>query len=101
MGNSRDVTPASSRQDAGATQTLLRGAVCHYCHRHVKPCHYSPGATPKDRHEKRYCRQRWTVERRFAWLNNYRRLDRFLEESQKSYRVFVRVFFVKPYSDLL
>ena len=31
----------------------------------------------------------------------HRRLDRFLEESQKSYRAFVRVFFVKPYSDFL
>jgi len=59
------------------------------------------GRPPKDKHEKRYCRQRWKVERSFAWLNNYRRLDRFLEESQKSYRAFVRVFFVKPYSALL
>jgi len=59
------------------------------------------GRPPKDKHEKRYCRQRWKVERSFAWLNNYRRLDRFLEESQKSYRAFVRVFFIKHYSDLL
>ncbi len=59
------------------------------------------GRPPKDKHEKRYCRQRWKVERSFAWLNNYRRLDRFLEESQKSYRAFVRVFFIKHYLDLV
>ncbi len=39
------------------------------------------GRPPKDKHEKRYCRQRWKVERSFAWANNNRRLDRFLEES--------------------
>ena len=59
------------------------------------------GRPPQDKHEKRYCRQRWKVERSFAWLNNYRRLDRFLEESQKSYRAFVRVFFIKHYLDLV
>ena len=59
------------------------------------------GRPAKDKHEKRYCRQRWKVERSFAWLNNYRRLDRFLEESQKSYRAFVRVFFIKHYLDLV
>lgn len=59
------------------------------------------GRPPKDKHEKRYCRQRWKVERSFAWVNNCRRLDRFLEESQRSYRAFMRVFFMKHYLDLL
>jgi transposase len=54
-----------------------------------------------ERKHKRYCRQRWTVERSFAWLNRFRRLDRFLERSQRSYRAFVRVFFIKHYLDRL
>lgn len=36
----------------------------------------------KERTEKRYCRQRWKVERSFAWINRFRRLDRFLEVNQ-------------------
>ena len=59
------------------------------------------GRPPKDKHEKRYSRQRWKVERGFAWINNCRRLDRFLEESQKTYRAFMRVFFIKHYLDRL
>jgi len=61
-----------------------------------------PATLPaKERLGKRYCRQRWKVERSFAWINRYRRLDRFLEVSQKSYRAFVRVFFIKHYLDLM
>ena len=57
-----------------------------------------PATLPvKERNGKRYCRQRWKVERSFAWINRFRRLDRFLEVSQKSYRAFVRVFFIKHY----
>lgn len=55
----------------------------------------------KERHGKRYCRQRWKVERSFAWVNRFRRLDRFLEVSQRAYRAFVRVFFIKHYLDLM
>lgn len=55
----------------------------------------------KERQGKRYCRQRWKVERAFAWVNRHRRLDRFLEVSQKAYRAFVRVFFIKHYLDLM
>jgi IS5 family transposase len=55
----------------------------------------------KERHEKRYCRQRWKVERAFAWINRFRRLDRFLEVKQKSYRAFVRVLFIKHYLTLM
>jgi transposase len=58
-------------------------------------------APAKERHQKRYCRQRWKVERSFAWVNRFRRLDRFLEVSQTTYRAFVRVFFLKHYLDLL
>jgi transposase len=61
-----------------------------------------PATLPaKERHEKRYCRQRWKVERSFAWTNRFRRLDRFLEVSQRAYRAFVRVFFIKHYLDLM
>jgi transposase len=49
----------------------------------------------KERTEKRYCRQRWKVERSFAWINRFRRLERFFEVHQKSYRAFVRVFFIR------
>jgi len=59
------------------------------------------GRPTKDRHHKRYCRQRWKVERSFAWLNNARRLDRFLERDQKPYRAFMRVFFIRYYLNLL
>jgi len=55
----------------------------------------------KERQAKRYSRQRWKAERSFAWLNRFSRLDRFLEVSQKSYRAFVRVFFIKHYLDRL
>jgi len=58
-------------------------------------------APAKARHHTRYCRQRWKVERSFAWVNRFRRLDRFLEVSQTTYRAFVRVFFLKHYLDLL
>lgn len=59
------------------------------------------GRPPKDKHEKRYCRQRWKVERTFSWTNNNRRLDRMLERNQKSYRAFIRVYFIKHYLKLL
>ncbi|NOT56592.1 MAG: transposase [Deltaproteobacteria bacterium] len=59
------------------------------------------GRPPKDRHHARYCRQRWKVERSFAWLNNARRLDRFLERDQKTYRALMRVFFIRYYLNLL
>ena len=59
------------------------------------------GRPPKDKHEKRYCRQRWKVERSFAWINTAQRLARFLERDQKAYRAFLRVFFVRYYLNLL
>lgn len=59
------------------------------------------GRPPQDRYEKRYCRQRWKVERSFSWINNARRLDRLIEESQKSYRALMRGYCIKHYLDLL
>ena len=59
------------------------------------------GRPPKDKREGRYCQQRWKVERTFSWTNNNRRLDRMLEKTQKSYRAFIRAYFVKYYLKLL
>ncbi len=59
------------------------------------------GRPPKDRQEKRYNRQRWKVERSFAWVNNNRRLGQFFEESQRAYRAFMRVFIIKYYLNLM
>ncbi|MDQ3257829.1 MAG: IS5 family transposase [Acidobacteriota bacterium] len=59
------------------------------------------GRPPKDKRERRYNRQRWKVERSFAWINNNRRLSQFLEESQRSYRAFLHVFMVKYYLNLM
>ena len=77
-----------------------RGIVPHanYRKHHVS---VPTGRPPKDKHQQRYCRQRWKVERSFAWVNNCDRLDRFLEESQKTYRAFMRVYFIKHYLGLL
>lgn len=61
----------------------------------------SLGRPPKDIAQKKYCHQRWKVERSFSWLNNYRRLDRFLEFGQNSYMAFVSIFFIKHYLDVL
>ena len=59
------------------------------------------GRPPKDRREKRYNRQRWKVERSFAWVNHNRRLGHLYEESQRAYRAFMRVFIIKYYLNLM
>jgi hypothetical protein len=59
------------------------------------------GRPPKDRVERRYTRQRWKVERSLAWAIRFRRWDRLLEHGQKTYRAFIRIFFIKYYLDLL
>jgi hypothetical protein len=53
------------------------------------------GRPPKEKRERRYCRQRGKVERNLAWLNTGDRWDRFLEASQKAYRAFMRVYFIR------
>jgi transposase len=59
------------------------------------------GRPALERRQRRDCRQRWKVERTFAWINNAQRLDRLLERSQRAYRAWMRVFFIKYYLDLL
>ena len=85
----------------GILYVLTTGCAWEYLPHRSNHVTVPKGRPPKDKHEKRYCRQRWKVERGFAWINNCRRLDRFLEESQKTYRAFMRVFFIKHYLDRL
>jgi transposase len=47
--------------------------------------------------EKKYSRQRWKVERSFNWLNNNRRIDRFMEKKMSTYQGFCRLMFIKCY----
>lgn len=47
--------------------------------------------------ESRYSNQRWKVERSFNWLNNNRRLDRFMEKSTRTYQGFCYMAFIKFY----
>ena len=42
-------------------------------------------------------RQRWKVERSFNWLNNNRRIDRFMEKSTRTYQAFCYMAFIKFY----
>ena len=47
--------------------------------------------------ESRYCCQRWKVERSFSWLNNNRRVDRFMEKKTSAYQGFCHLMFIKYY----
>lgn len=47
--------------------------------------------------EQGYCRQRWKVERSFNWLNNNRRVDRFMEKSLSTYKGLCYLVFIKFY----
>ncbi len=47
--------------------------------------------------ESNYSRQRWKVERSFNWLNNNRRIDRFMEKSAITYQAFCYMAFIKFY----
>lgn len=47
--------------------------------------------------ERRYCRQRWKVERSFNWVNNNRRIDRFMEKKTANYEGFCYLMFIKYY----
>jgi transposase len=50
-----------------------------------------------ERRHSRYSRQRWKVERSFNWLNNNRRIDRFMEKSARTYQGFCHMAFIKYY----
>jgi transposase len=59
------------------------------------------GRPPQDVAQRRFCHQRWKVERSFSWLNAYRRLDRFLEHGQEAYLALSLIFFIRHYLTLL
>lgn len=53
--------------------------------------------TRQEIREKKYCCQRWKVERSFNWLNNNRRVDRFMEKKTSTYQGFCYLMFAKYY----
>ena len=70
--------------------------------RNIKPClarrqNNRKNITPSELKEKRYSRQRWKVERSFNWLNNNRRIDRFMEKRTSTYQGFCHLMFIKHY----
>lgn len=70
--------------------------------RGVKPClvrrkNNKKNITKLELKEQRYCRQRWKVERSFNWINNNRRIDRFMEKKTSTYQGFCYLMFVKYY----
>jgi transposase len=70
--------------------------------RNIKPClvrrkNNKKGITKQELKEKKYCRQRWKVERSINWLNNNRRVDRFMEKKTSTYQGFCHLMFIKYY----
>lgn len=55
----------------------------------------------RERREQKYCRNRWKIERTFAWLNMNRRIDRLLERKLKSYAMFLDLACIRHYLRLL
>lgn len=70
--------------------------------RHIVPClirrtNNRTAVTAAEVKQSRYCQQRWKVERSFNWLNNNRRVDRFMEKRTKTYQGFCYMAFIKFY----
>jgi transposase len=70
--------------------------------RGIKPClirreNNKKNIAKQELKEKKYCRQRWKVERSFNWINNNRRIDRFMEKKTSTYQGFCYLMFVKYY----
>lgn len=70
--------------------------------RRIKPClirrnNNKKNITKQELREKKYCRQRWKVERSFNWMNNNRRIDRFMEKKTSTYQGFCHLMFIKYY----
>lgn len=70
--------------------------------RGIKPClirreNNKKNITKQELKEKKYCRQKWKVERSFNWINNNRRIDRFMEKKTSTYQGFCYLMFVKYY----
>jgi len=70
--------------------------------RHIHPClirrrNNRKNIDQSELKEKKYSRQRWKVERSFNWLNNNRRVDRFMEKKMSTYQGFCHLMFIKYY----
>lgn len=70
--------------------------------RNIKPClirrkNNLKNITKSELKEKKYSQQRWKVERSFNWINNNRRIDRFMEKKTATYQGFCYLMFVKYY----
>ena len=70
--------------------------------RRIQPClirreNNGKNITRSELRERKYSQQRWKVERSFNWLNNNRRIDRFMEKKTSTYQGFCHLMFVKYY----
>jgi len=70
--------------------------------RNIKPClirrsNNQKNITKAELRERKYSQQRWKVERSFNWLNNNRRIDRFMEKKTSTYQGFYHLMFIKYY----
>lgn len=70
--------------------------------RHIHPClvrreNNRKNITKSELREKKYSLQRWKAERSFNWLNNNRRIDRFMEKKTSIYQGFCLLMFIKYY----
>lgn len=70
--------------------------------RKIEPClvrrnNNRKNITKSELKEKKYSQQRWKVERSFNWMNNNRRIDRFMEKKTSTYQGFCYLMFVKFY----
>jgi transposase len=70
--------------------------------RHIHPClvrrqNNRKNITKSELRERRYSQQRWKAERSFNWLNNNRRIDRFMEKKTSTYQGFCLLMFIKYY----
>lgn len=85
--------------DKGYDSDDFRGALRE---RKIKPClvrrnNNRKNITKQELKEKKYSQQRWKVERSFNWLNNNRRIDRFMEKKTSTYQGFCHLMFIKYY----
>lgn len=70
--------------------------------RNIVPCltrkkNTKQNTSKQELRENKYCHQRWKVERSINWLNNNRRVDRFMEKKTSTYRAFCHLMFIKYY----
>lgn len=95
--------PKRLGSDKGYDSDRLRSAMRT---RRIIPCfsprvNHTPQLTNRERWEQKYCRNRWKIERTFAWLNMNRRIDRLLERKIKSYEMFLDLACIRHYLNLL